>query len=65
MNPTPLEWFKSSHSSADGPDCVEVAITPATIHIRDSKNRDGARLAVTPASWLDFVGAMRAAEGRS
>lgn len=31
-------WFKSSYSSSgDGNDCVEVAITPATIHIRDSK----------------------------
>ncbi|NUR68039.1 MAG: DUF397 domain-containing protein, partial [Streptomyces sp.] len=36
--------------------CVEVATTPATIHIRDSKYRDTSpRLAVTPAAWTTFV----------
>ncbi|MFB7651805.1 MULTISPECIES: DUF397 domain-containing protein [unclassified Streptomyces] len=50
-------WFKSSYSSSgDGNDCVEVAITPATIHIRDSKRPDGPRLAVAPAVWTAFVG---------
>jgi hypothetical protein len=49
-------WFKSSYS--DGPDgnsCVEVAATPRTVHIRDSKNVQGPCLAVTPAAWADFV----------
>ncbi|GGR71059.1 DUF397 domain-containing protein [Streptomyces aureoverticillatus] len=50
-----LEWFKSSHSTDDGPACVEVAATPDTIHIRDTKNPDGPRLAVTPAAWSDFL----------
>jgi hypothetical protein len=52
-----LEWFKSSYSSNDGPDCVEVAIAPAdaTVHVRDSKDRQGARLAFTGASWADFL----------
>ncbi len=37
-----LVWFKSSYSDTSEPsDCVEVAITPTTIHIRDSKRRDG------------------------
>lgn len=32
-------WFKSSHSSGpDGDSCVEVATTPGTVHVRDSKN---------------------------
>ncbi|MFB7655182.1 MULTISPECIES: DUF397 domain-containing protein [unclassified Streptomyces] len=53
-----LKWFKSSYSGSDEPDCVEVAIAPAatTIHVRDSKNRDGIRLAFTGASWSEFVG---------
>ncbi|MFG3317168.1 DUF397 domain-containing protein [Streptomyces sp. NPDC048171] len=52
-----LAWFKSSYSDTSEPsDCVEVAITPATIHIRDSKRPDGPRLAVTPAVWTAFVG---------
>ncbi|MEU9643379.1 DUF397 domain-containing protein [Streptomyces sp. NPDC048188] len=51
-------WFKSSYSSSgDGNDCVEVAITPATIHIRDSKRPHGARLVVTRTAWAGFVGA--------
>ncbi|MFD8515014.1 DUF397 domain-containing protein [Streptomyces antimycoticus] len=51
------EWTKSSYSSNDGPECVEVATTPtpSTIHIRDSKNPNGPQLAVNPASWTAFV----------
>ncbi|MFG2450538.1 DUF397 domain-containing protein [Streptomyces sp. NPDC048512] len=51
-----LAWFKSSYS--DGPDgnsCIEVATTPGTVHVRDSKNAAGPRLAVTPGAWADFV----------
>ncbi|CAM5410972.1 DUF397 domain-containing protein [Streptomyces rochei] len=51
-----LTWFKSSYSDTSNPsDCVEVAITPATIHVRDSKRPDGPRLTVPPASWTAFV----------
>ncbi|MEV5874310.1 DUF397 domain-containing protein [Streptomyces sp. NPDC052101] len=56
MTSTPLNWFKSSYSSNEGPDCVEVAITPVTIHIRDSKDKDGAQLAVGEETWTEFVG---------
>ncbi|MEV5170634.1 DUF397 domain-containing protein [Streptomyces flaveolus] len=54
---TPLAWFKSSYSSSgDGNSCVEVATTPRTIHVRDSKYRDaGPRLALTPEAWGSFV----------
>ncbi|MFJ4325800.1 DUF397 domain-containing protein [Streptomyces tricolor] len=56
MSTTELHWFKSSYSSSSEPDsCVEVAPTPTTIHIRDSKNTEGPRLAVTPATWTAFV----------
>ncbi|RSS71194.1 DUF397 domain-containing protein [Streptomyces sp. WAC06273] len=51
-----LAWFKSSYSDTSNPsDCVEVAIAPATIHVRDSKRPDGPRLTVPPASWTAFV----------
>ncbi|MEU8850246.1 DUF397 domain-containing protein [Streptomyces sp. NPDC048564] len=57
-----LEWFKSSYSSNDGPDCVEVAISPATtgvgVHVRDSKDKDGARLAFDASSWAEFIDGM-------
>ncbi|MBO8192842.1 DUF397 domain-containing protein [Streptomyces oryzae] len=50
-----LEWIKSSYSSNDSPDCVEVAATPGSIHIRDSKNKPGPQLAVAPTAWADFI----------
>ncbi|MEU6664626.1 DUF397 domain-containing protein [Streptomyces sp. NPDC046727] len=56
MSTVELHWFKSSYSdSSNGNDCIEVAPTPTTIHIRDSKHADGARLAVAPATWTAFV----------
>ncbi|MER5836474.1 DUF397 domain-containing protein [Streptomyces sp. NPDC002130] len=49
-------WFKSSYSSSsEGDSCVEVAVTPGTVHVRDSKNVEGPRLAITPGAWADFV----------
>ncbi|MGY1437431.1 DUF397 domain-containing protein [Streptomyces reniochalinae] len=50
-----LTWTKSSHSSNDSPDCVEVATTPGRVHVRDSKKTDGPRLAFEPGSWSAFV----------
>ncbi|MDQ1036897.1 hypothetical protein QFZ75_003313 [Streptomyces sp. V3I8] len=55
---TALVWFKSSYSSNEGPDCVEVAIAAAdaTVHVRDSKDKEGARIAFADRSWAAFVG---------
>ncbi|WP_427762710.1 DUF397 domain-containing protein [Streptomyces sp. DSM 41931] len=40
-----LPWFRSSYSSSgDGNGCVEVAITPGTVHARNSKAPDGPRV---------------------
>ncbi|EFL34637.1 DNA-binding protein [Streptomyces viridochromogenes DSM 40736] len=51
-----LAWFKSSYSSSsEGDSCVELATQPGTVHLRDSKNVEGPRLAFTPAAWADFV----------
>ncbi|MFE1907487.1 DUF397 domain-containing protein [Streptomyces gardneri] len=51
-----LAWFKSSYSSSsEGDSCIEVATTPATVHVRDSKNLGGPQLALTPAAWAGFV----------
>ncbi|MGW1958468.1 DUF397 domain-containing protein [Streptomyces sp. NPDC001920] len=53
---TELVWFKSSYSDSSNPnDCVEVANTPATIHVRDSKHTAGPQLALTPEAWSAFV----------
>jgi len=52
-----LAWFTSSYSSSsEGDSCVEVATTPVTIHIRDSKHSpQGPRFAVTATTWTNFV----------
>ncbi|MFB7498323.1 DUF397 domain-containing protein [Streptomyces sp. NPDC056161] len=54
-NGSALEWFKSSYSTSDGPECVEVAFAPSTVHIRDSKHYQGPRLTVGPRGWAAFV----------
>ncbi|WAZ23355.1 DUF397 domain-containing protein [Streptomyces cinnabarinus] len=50
-----LTWFKSSYSDGEGGDCVEVAIAPSTIHLRDSKNPTGPRVTLAPAAWSSFL----------
>ncbi|MFD5749939.1 DUF397 domain-containing protein [Streptomyces sp. NPDC127033] len=51
-----LAWFKSSYSDGNnGNSCVEIATTPGTVHVRDSKNIEGPRLALAPDAWADFV----------
>lgn len=52
---TALHWFKSSYSSDQGGQCLEVAPSPRTIHIRDSKHTDGPTLTVTPHTWTSFL----------
>ncbi|MGW3287457.1 DUF397 domain-containing protein [Streptomyces sp. NPDC001002] len=56
MSTAELHWFKSSYSDSSAPgDCVEVAATPTTIHIRDSKAPQAPHLTVAPATWSDFL----------
>ncbi|MEU8715040.1 DUF397 domain-containing protein [Streptomyces sp. NPDC048663] len=55
MSTTELAWFKSSYSGTEGDNCVEVAVAPTTVHVRDSKDKQGSQLAVDPAAWMVFV----------
>ncbi|WP_217551651.1 DUF397 domain-containing protein [Streptomyces sp. GbtcB6] len=50
-----LSWRKSVYSFSGSGDCVDVATRPATIHIRDSKHRQGPQLAVSPDAWAGFL----------
>ena len=50
-----LTWFKSSHSGAEGGQCVEVAASAGAVHVRDSKDKAGPVLGFTPAEWGAFV----------
>ncbi|MGW2417841.1 DUF397 domain-containing protein [Streptomyces sp. NPDC001709] len=51
-----LHWLKSSYSGDQG-ECVEIAPTPTTIHIRDSKTPAPTApiLKVTPTTWTAFI----------
>ncbi|WP_328657193.1 DUF397 domain-containing protein [Streptomyces sp. NBC_00334] len=54
--PTTIQWRKSSYSSDQGGECVEVAETPhATVAVRDSKTPAGPTLTLTPATFTTFV----------
>ncbi|MET7318781.1 DUF397 domain-containing protein [Streptomyces thermodiastaticus] len=51
-----VTWLKSSHSGAEGGQCVEVAATSAAVHIRDSKAVSGPILTVSREAWAGFIG---------
>ncbi|MFH9982517.1 MULTISPECIES: DUF397 domain-containing protein [unclassified Streptomyces] len=61
MSTSDLAWFKSSYSSGGDGDCVEVAVSwqkpaaAAAVRVRDSKDRRGPQLALSPAAWNGFV----------
>ncbi|WP_112466783.1 DUF397 domain-containing protein [Streptomyces triticisoli] len=56
-----LAWFKSSYSGSEGDDCVEVAVSwqasarVEAVRVRDSKDKQGPQLALSPAAWNGFV----------
>ncbi|MFJ5706519.1 DUF397 domain-containing protein [Streptomyces sp. NPDC093105] len=52
---TDLNWFKSSYSSGQGGECVEVASCVHSVHVRDSKDTDLPSLSVSPAAWGAFL----------
>ncbi|MEU0273380.1 DUF397 domain-containing protein [Streptomyces sp. NPDC006307] len=56
---TDLNWFKSSYSSDQQGDCVEVAACLHTIHVRDSKDTTRPALSLSPAAWDAFLGNLR------
>jgi hypothetical protein len=55
-----LHWFKSSYSSEEGGECVEVAIGSVAVHVRDSKQTPecGPVLTVGSVAWLALLDAM-------
>ncbi|MEC7053615.1 DUF397 domain-containing protein [Streptomyces violaceochromogenes] len=51
-----MQWRKSSYSSDQGGQCLEVAETPAaTVAVRDSKTPAGPILTLDPATFTTFV----------
>lgn len=50
-----LSWRKSSYSGSGDGDCVEVAATPGTVHVQDSKAQTGAALVFPKEQWAAFT----------
>jgi hypothetical protein len=51
-------WRKSTHSDANGGDCIEVASTNV-IMVRDTMDRGGAVLIVTAEEWQRFTASLK------
>jgi hypothetical protein len=57
MDMTGAKWRKSTRSSTNGGNCVEVADNlPGRVLVRDTKDRDGGTLTFTPDAWRAFIG---------
>ncbi|MEV4704478.1 DUF397 domain-containing protein [Actinoplanes sp. NPDC049316] len=63
MDLTGAQWHKSSRSSGNGGDCVEVAGNlPGVVAVRDSKAPDGPALVFTPGQWRAFITGVKTGE---
>lgn len=60
-----MNWRKSSHSGNGGGDCIEVADHASRVLVRDSKDKDGAKLAFTTPAWKAFAAKVKAELGTS
>lgn len=49
-----IAWRKSSASS-NGGDCIEVAVRESFVLVRDSRDKQGVVLEVTPERWREFL----------
>lgn len=50
-----LKWRKSTRSSNGGATCVELARTPRTIAVRDSKDTTGPHIELAPRSFTHLL----------
>ncbi|MET7995279.1 DUF397 domain-containing protein [Amycolatopsis sp. NPDC005232] len=51
------QWIKASYSNGSG-NCVEAAVLPTAVGIRDTKARETGHLTVTPSAWVAFTEAI-------
>ncbi|MGI5164293.1 DUF397 domain-containing protein [Spirillospora sp. CA-253888] len=59
MDLSNTSWRKSTHSGANGGECIEIAASPQTVAVRDSKNPDGPKLLVSCDDFQRFAKAIK------
>ncbi|WP_053201938.1 DUF397 domain-containing protein [Streptomyces rimosus] len=52
---TAVVWRKSSYSGSDADTCVEVAVRPGAVSVRDSKDATGPQLDFSARAWAIFI----------
>lgn len=57
-------WRKSSRSTENGGQCVEVAAAEGWAAIRDSKNPTGGALVLSSPAWAGFRTAVKSQDAR-
>jgi len=55
-----VNWKRSSYSSDNGQNCVEVANLPRVVAVRDSKDPNGLKLTFSPEDWQAFTANIKA-----
>ncbi|OEV26502.1 toxin-antitoxin system, toxin component [Streptomyces nanshensis] len=63
MSMSGIYWYKSSYSTAQGDNCIEVAVAQQAVHVRDSKDLARPAFTVGHEGWGRFVS--YAAHGRA
>jgi hypothetical protein len=59
MENTDLNWRKASYSSNGGANCVEVADRGNRVLVRDTQDRSGSVLRLSPGAWRRFTGQVK------
>ena len=57
---TTTRWRKSSYTTANGGNCVEVAGQESRVLVRDTKDRTGPMLRFAPDAWCRFAERVKA-----
>jgi hypothetical protein len=52
---TATDWRKSSYTTSNGGNCVEVAGRESRVLVRDTKDRTGPILRFAPVAWRRFA----------
>ena len=50
-----MNWRKSSYSGQSGGNCIEVGGNGNRVLVRDTKDRNGPTLRLTPGAWRRFA----------